>query len=127
MANIFNNIPKTLLGSTNFLHCEVNLPRHDPCVYAQNTTSYYEVTTMMSINLTGKSKKCFCYLYLVLDSKSLAEECEHSVYNFKAKELLGDAKENLRKVCTTITTSTTVSIMHHLHAYLVNICSVIKA
>ena len=68
MTNMFNNISKTLLGSTNFLHQEVNLPHNDPLVYAQYTTSYYEVATMMSINLTGESKKCFRYFYLVPDS-----------------------------------------------------------
>ena len=40
MANMFKNIPETLLGSTNFLHREVDLPHHDPLVYAQYATSY---------------------------------------------------------------------------------------
>ena len=45
-------------------------------VYIQYSTSYYEVTTMMSIDLTGESKKHFHYFYLVLDSKSLAERMQ---------------------------------------------------
>ena len=49
---------------------------------------------MMSIDLTGKSKKCFCYFYLILDSKSLAEECDHTAYDRKTKELLGKSTEN---------------------------------
>ena len=74
MANIFNNISEMLLGSTNFLHHKVDLPNHNPLVYAQYATSYYEVATMMSIDLTGESKKRFRYFYLILDSKSLAKE-----------------------------------------------------
>jgi hypothetical protein len=38
-----------------------------------------------------------------------------------AQELLGKAKENLSKVKTTITTSTAITTMHHLCAYLANI------
>ena len=59
MANMFANIPKALSISTDFLHCEVDLPRHDPLMYTQYTTSYYKVWSMHSIKLTGKSKKCF--------------------------------------------------------------------
>ncbi len=88
MANMFNNIPETLLGKTNFLHCEVDLPHHYPLVYAQYATSYYKVATMMSINLTGKSKKHFRYFYLISDSKSLTEECEQTAYDGKAEEML---------------------------------------
>jgi hypothetical protein len=40
----------------------------------QYATSYYKVFTMQFIELTGESKKCFRYFYLVPDSKSLAEE-----------------------------------------------------
>ena len=127
MANMFNNIPETLLSSTDFLHREVDLPHHDPLVYAQYATSYYEVATMMSIDLTGESKKRFRYFYLVPDSKSLAEEREHTAYDREAEELLGESKENLSKVRTTITTSTTINAVHHLRAYLANICAVIEA
>ena len=127
MTNMFNNIPETLLGSTDFLHREVDLPNHDPLVYAQYATSYYEVATMMSINLAGESKKRFRYFYLVPDSKSLAEERENTAYDREAEELLGESKENLSKVRTTITTSTTINAVHHLRAYLANICAVIEA
>ncbi len=75
MANMFTNIPEALSHSTDFLHCKVDLPHHDPHVYAQHATSYYEVSTMQSMELTGKSKKRFRYFYLILDSKSLAKEC----------------------------------------------------
>ncbi len=61
MVNMFKNIPESLKGSTDFLYREVNLPHHNSLVYAQYTTSYYEVTSIQSIELTGKSKKCFCY------------------------------------------------------------------
>jgi len=74
MANMFTNIPETLSSSTNFLHCEVDLPHHDPFMYAQYATSYYKLLLMQSINLTGESKKCFRYFYLVPDSRSLAKE-----------------------------------------------------
>jgi hypothetical protein len=127
MANMFSNIPKAISSSTNVLHCEVDLPHHDPLMYAQYATSYYEVSSMQSIDLTGKSKKCFRYFYLIPDSKSLAEEHESSSYNHEAEELLGKAKENLSKVKTTITTSTAISIVHHLCAYIANICAVIEA
>ena len=82
---------------------------------------------MQSIELTGKSKKWFRFFYLVLDSKSLMEEWESTSYDHKAEELLGETKENLSKEKTTITTSTTISNVHHLRAYLVNICAVIEA
>ena len=118
---MFNNIPETLLGSTDFLHREVGLPHHDPLVYAQYAMSYYEVATMMSIELTGESKKHFCYFYLIPDSKSLAKEREHTAYDREAEELLGESKENLSTVRTTITTSTTINAIHHLRAYLANI------
>ncbi len=127
MANMFNNIAETLLGSTNFLHREVDLPHHDPLVYAQYATSYYKVATMMSIKLTGESKKHFRYFYLIPDSKSLAKRCKHTAYDHEAEELLGESQENLSKVCTTITTSTTINTAHHLRAYLANICVVIEA
>ena len=127
MANMFANIPETLATSTDFLHREVDLPHHDPLVYAQYATSYYEVTPMQSIELTGESKKRFRYFYLVPDSKSLAEECEAASYDREAEELLGEAKENLSKVKTTITTSTAINTVHHLRAYLANICAVIEA
>ena len=94
---MFNNIPETLLTSINFIHHEVDLPHHDLLVYTQYLTSYYKVASMMSIKLIGKSKKCFCYFYLIPDSKSLAEEQEHTAYDHEAKELLGKAKENLRR------------------------------
>ena len=61
------------------------------------------------------------------DSKSLTEERESSSYDRKAEELLGEAKENLSKVKTTITTSTAISNVHHLSAYIANICAVIEA
>jgi hypothetical protein len=35
MVNIFANIPKAIAHSTNFLHRKVNIPHHDPLVYAQ--------------------------------------------------------------------------------------------
>ena len=74
MANMFTNIPEALSFSTDFLHHEVNFPHHDPLLYTQYAMSYYEVSSMQSIELNGESKKCFCYFYLVPDSKSLAEE-----------------------------------------------------
>jgi len=67
---------------------------------------------MQSIKLTGKSKKRFGYFYLVPDSKSLAEERECASYDHEAEELLGEAKENLSKVKTTIITSTAISNVH---------------
>jgi hypothetical protein len=82
---------------------------------------------MQSIELTNKSKKQFCYFYLVSDSKTFAEECKSASYNHKAEENLGEAKENLSKVKTTITTSTAISNVHPLCAYLANICAVIEA
>jgi hypothetical protein len=127
MANIFTNIPKAHSSSNDFLHREVDLPHHNPLIYAQYTTIYYKVLSMQSIEHTGESKKCFRYFYLVPDSKSLAEEHESASYNHKHKELLGEAKANLSKVKTTITTSTAISNVHHLCAYLVNICTVIGA
>ena len=90
-------------------------------------TSYYEVSSMQSIKLTGKSKKCFYYFYLILDSKSLAEEWEYASYDREAKGLLGEAKENLSKVKMTITTSMAISTMHNLHAYLANISAITEA
>ena len=49
------------------------------------------------------------------------------MYDCEAKELLDNAKEILSKACTTITTSTVISAMHHLCAYLAKIWAVIKA
>jgi hypothetical protein len=91
-------------------------------MHTQYTTSDYKVSLMQSIEFTGKSKKC-----LILDSKLLAKEHESASYNCEAEKLLGEAKENLSKVMSTITTSTAISNMHHLHAYIVNICTIIKA
>jgi hypothetical protein len=34
MTIMFANIPKALSSSTDFLHHEVDLPHHDPLVYA---------------------------------------------------------------------------------------------
>ena len=127
MANMFANIPEALSQSTDFLHREVDLPRHDPLVYAQYATSYYEVSSMQSIELTGESKKRFRYFYLVPDSKTLAEERESASYDREAEELLGESKANLSKVNTTITTSTAINTVYHLRAYLANICAVIEA
>jgi hypothetical protein len=61
MVSMCTNIPKALSQSAYFLHREVNLPPHDPLVYAQYMTSYYEVASMQSIELTVESKKRFCY------------------------------------------------------------------
>jgi hypothetical protein len=127
MVNMFATIPKAIAHSTNFPHHEVDLPHHDPPVYALYATSHYEVSTMQSIELTGESKKRFHYFYLVPDSKSLAKEREMASYNREAEELLSEAKENLSKVKTTITTSTAITSVHHLCAYLANICAIIKA
>ena len=127
MVNMFTNIHEALSSSTNFLHGKDDLPHHDPLVYVQYTTSYYKVSMMQSIKLTRKSKKRFCYFYLVPDSKSLAEECKAAFYDCKAKERVGKAKENLSKVKTMITTSMTISNVHHLRAYLVSIFAIIKA
>ena len=127
MMNMFANIPEVLASSTDFLHCKVDLPHHDPLVYAQYATSYYEVLSMQSIELIGKSKKCFCFFYLVAHSKTLTKEHESASYDCKAKELLSESKENLSKVKTTITTSTTTSNMYHIRAYLANICAIIEA
>jgi hypothetical protein len=82
---------------------------------------------MQSIDLTGESKKRFRYFYLVPGSKSLVEEHKSSSYDREAEELLGEAKENLSKVKTTITTSTAISNVHHLCAYIANVCAVIEA
>jgi hypothetical protein len=83
---------------------------------------------MQSIELTSKSKNRFRYFYLVPDSKSLAnKERKSASYDREAEELLGEARENLSKVKMTITTSTAISNMHHLRAYLANICAVIEA
>jgi hypothetical protein len=76
MVNMFTNIPEAITHSTDFLHREVDLPHHDPLVYALYTMSHYEVSTMQSTKLTGESKKHFCYFYLVPDSKALAKEPE---------------------------------------------------
>ena len=127
MANMLTNIPEALAQSTDFLHCEVGLTHHYPLVCAQYATSCYESMTIQSIALTGESKKHFPYFYLVLDSKSLAEECESASYNRKAEELLSEAKVNLSKVKMTITTSTAIIAVHHLGAYLANICAILKA
>jgi hypothetical protein len=126
MVNMFANIPVTITHSTKFLHHEVDLPHHDPLLYALYATSHYKVSTMQSIELTGESKNCFRYFYLIPDSKSLAKELELVSYDREAKELLGDAKENLSKVKTTITTSTAITTIHHLRAYLANICAVVE-
>ena len=67
MANMFANIPEALSSSTDFLHREVDLPHHGPLVYAQYATSYYETSSMQSIELTGESKKRFRYFYFVPD------------------------------------------------------------
>jgi hypothetical protein len=40
MVNMFANIPEAITHSTDFLHREVNLPRHDPLVYALYATSH---------------------------------------------------------------------------------------
>ncbi|KAL3803843.1 hypothetical protein HJC23_004005 [Cyclotella cryptica] len=114
MANMFANIPEAISQSTDFLHREVDLPRHDPLVYAQYASSYYEVSTMQSIELTGESKKRFRFFYLVPDSKSLAEERESASYDREAEELLGEAMTNLSKVNTTITMSTAINTVYHL-------------
>jgi hypothetical protein len=127
MVSMFANIPEAIAHSINFLHREVDLPHHDPLVYALYTTSHYEVYMMQSIELTGESKKQFHYFYLVPDSKSLAKERETASYDREAEELLGEAKENLSKVKMTITTSTAITTVHNLRAYLANICAVIKA
>jgi hypothetical protein len=82
---------------------------------------------MQSIELTGKSKKRFRYFYLAPDSKSLAKEHESASYDREAEELLGKTKKNLSKVKTTITMSTAITTVHHLRAYLANICAVIEA
>jgi hypothetical protein len=82
---------------------------------------------MQSIELIGESEKRFRYFYLVPDSKSLAEERETTSYDREAEEILGETKENLSKVKTTITTSTAITSVHHLRAYLANICAVIEA
>jgi 2-iminoacetate synthase ThiH len=82
---------------------------------------------MQSIKLTGESKKCFCYFYLVPKSKLLAKEHESAFYDREAEELLGKSKENPRKVKTTITMSTAIGNAHNLCAYLANICAIIKA
>ena len=120
MTNMFTNIPEALTSFMDFLHHEVDLPHHNPLVYTQYSSSYYEVASMQFIKLTGKSKKCFCYFYLILDFKSLAEEHKSASYDCKAKELLS-------KVKTTTITSTAISNMHHCHAYLANICADIEA
>jgi hypothetical protein len=86
MANMFTNIPEALSYSTDFLHREVNLQHHDPLVYTQYATSYYKVLIMQSIKLTGKSKKCFRYFYLVPGSESLAEECESASNDREAED-----------------------------------------
>ncbi len=127
MVNMFAYIPEAITHSTDFLHREVDLPHHDPLVYAQYATSHYEVSTMQSIKLTKESKKRFRYFYLVPDSKSLAKERETASYDHKAEELLGKIKENLSKVKTTITTSTAITTVHHLCAYLANISAIIEA
>ena len=82
---------------------------------------------MMSIKLTDKSKKCLRHFYLLPDSKAPAKECKHTAYNGKAKELLGESKENFSKESTTIMTSTGINKMHHLQAKLTNICAIIEA
>ena len=61
MVNMFAYIPEAITHSTDFLHREVDLPHHDPLVYALYAMSHYEVSTMQSIELTGKSKKRSCY------------------------------------------------------------------
>ena len=127
MANMFNNIPKLLRDSNNFLHCKVDLPHHNSLVYPQYAASYYEVTSMQSIKLIGKSKKCSHYFYLIPDSKSLAKECESVSYDHEVEELLRELIENLSKVPTMITTSTAISNDHHLWVYLANICAIIEA
>jgi hypothetical protein len=96
MVNIFANMPEALSRSSDFLHREVDLPHHNPLMYAQYATGYFKVASMQSIKLTGKSKIPFCF-YLVPDSKSLAKECELASYDHKAEVLLGKAKENLSK------------------------------
>jgi hypothetical protein len=111
MANMFANIPEALAQSTSF---HVDLTHHDPLVYTQYTMSYFETNLMQSIELTSESKKRFCFFYLILDSKLLAEEYESELYDCEAKELLGKANKNLSKVKTTITTSTTISTVYHL-------------
>jgi hypothetical protein len=127
MVNMFAIISEAIAHSTDFLHRQVNLPHQDPLVYALYAKSHYDVSTMQSIELTSESKKRFRYFYLVPDSKSLSEERESASYDREAKELLSEAKENLSKVKTTITMSTAITSMHHLHAYLANICAVIEA
>jgi hypothetical protein len=81
---------------------------------------------MQSIKITSKSKKRFCFSYLIPESKSLAEECKSASYNCEDEQFLGKAKENLSNVKTTITTSTAITTVHHLRAYLANICAVIE-
>jgi hypothetical protein len=127
MANMFANIPKALTQSTDSLHCEVDLPHHNPLIYALYATSHYEVSMMQSIELTSKSKKCFRYFYLVPDSESFTEEHESASYDHEAEELLDEAQENLSNVKITITMSTAVTTVHHLRAYLANICAIIEA
>ena len=53
---MFANIPEALAQSTDFLHHEVGLLHHDPLLYAQYATSYFETNLMQSIELTGEAR-----------------------------------------------------------------------
>jgi hypothetical protein len=119
MDNMFINIPEALsLPPTSSI---VRLtPPQPPCL-CWYTKSYYEVSSMQSIELTGESKKRFRYFYLILNFRLLAKERESTSYDHETKELLGEAKEYLNNVKTTIMTSTAIGNVHILHAYLANI------
>ena len=62
---------------------------------------------------------------------SLSLTPRHSLKNTRVCPIIAWCRitriKNLSKVCTMITMSTTISIIHHLHAYLANICTIIEA
>lgn len=72
---------------------------------------------MHSIKLARRSEKQLLYFYLIPDLKTLAKEFKSASCNCNTKELLGESKEKLREVKTTITISTAISNVHHLLAY----------
>jgi hypothetical protein len=43
-------------------------------VHAQFGNSMFETAPMQSLELTGETKKSFCWCYLIADSKQLADD-----------------------------------------------------
>ena len=126
MGNVFTSMMDTFSFETHFLWRMVDQGRVDQLTCALLTHSEFEHLPLTNIEAPFTEGRKFRYLFLVPDSRALAQERESHLGSRAHEEILGERAANLSKVDKTIRHGHNVFTPHAFAAWMAN-CAAYQA